>query len=51
MYLANADSFIPSRLGVALGFEQTVIPNKFTIAVDWMSRNEPYAFLAPRHKI
>lgn len=47
MYLANDRDFIPDKPGVILAFEQTIIPNKLLLAVDWTSRNESFGILAP----
>lgn len=46
MYLANGDSFLPSRPGVVLGLEQALFFKNMRLAVDWMSRNESYGRLS-----
>ena len=44
-------TFFPNRTGVLLGFEQYIIPDKLQLDVDWISRNEPFGFLAAGFKI
>lgn len=42
---------MPSLTGVMLGIDQTIIPNKLRIAVDWMSRDESWGALGAGLKI
>ena len=42
---------MPSLTGVMLGVDQTIIPNKLRIAVDWVSRDESWGVLGAGLKI
>lgn len=46
IYLRNEDEFMPEIIGALLGFEQTLIKDKFSLLLDWTSRNEPFGVLA-----
>lgn len=51
IYLANGKSFLPSKVGTVLGFEQPLFNKKITLVTDWISRNESYGFYAAGIKI
>lgn len=42
---------MPTNMGVMLGVDQTIIPNKLRIVADWMSRNESGCALSAGLKI
>jgi len=47
IYLANRDDFFDQDFGVLLGFEQIIVKDRLIAAIDWISGNRPYGFLAP----